>query len=47
MIDSEPFVVAVVRTMDAGRRAILRPILLGSARDRVAIRPRPACESGR
>jgi len=47
MIDSESFVVAVVRRVDAGRRTILQPILVGSARDRVAIRPRPACESER
>jgi hypothetical protein len=40
-------VVVIVRTADAGRRAIPQPILVGSARDRVAIQRRTACEHGR
>jgi len=47
MIDSVSLVFAVVRGVDAGRRTIPWPILVGSARDRVAIRRRPAYESGR
>jgi len=37
----------IVRRVDAGRRAIAQPILGGSARDRVAIQRRTACEHDR
>ncbi|WP_445149151.1 hypothetical protein [Baekduia sp. Peel2402] len=37
----------IVRRVDAGRRAIAQPILVGSASDRVAIQRRTACEHGR
>ncbi len=47
MIDSVSLVFAVVRGVDAGRRAFPWPILVGSARDRRVIRRRPACENGR
>jgi hypothetical protein len=44
---AESTVVVIVRTADAGRRAIAQPILVGSARNRVAIQRRRACEHGR
>jgi hypothetical protein len=47
MVDAESTVVVIVRTADAGRRAIPQPILVGSARSRVAIQRRRACEHGR
>jgi len=47
MVAAESTVVAVVRTADAGRRAIPQPILVGSASDRVAIQRRRARERGR
>jgi hypothetical protein len=40
-------VVVIVRPVDAGRRAIPQAILVGSARNRVAIQRRRACEHGR
>jgi hypothetical protein len=46
MVDAESTVVVVVRRVDAGRRTIPQAILVGSSRDRVAIRRRPACEHG-
>jgi hypothetical protein len=47
MVDAEWTVVVIVRRVDAGRRAIAQPILVGSARNRVAIQRRTACEHGR
>jgi hypothetical protein len=47
MLDAKLTVVVVVRRADAGRRAISQPILVGSARDRVAVQRRPAREHGR
>jgi hypothetical protein len=37
MVDAQSTVVAIVRRVDAERRAIAQPILVGSARNRVAI----------
>jgi hypothetical protein len=47
MVDAESSVVVIVRRVDAGRQAMPRPILVGSARCRVAIQRRTACEHGR
>jgi hypothetical protein len=47
MVDARSSVVVIVRRVDAGRRAIPQPILVGSARHRVAIQRRTACEHGR
>jgi hypothetical protein len=47
MVDAKLTVVVAVRRADAGRRTIPQPILVGSARNRVAIQRRPACEHGR
>jgi hypothetical protein len=47
MVDAKSTVVVIVRTADAGRHAIPQPILVGSARHRVAIRRRRACEHHR
>jgi hypothetical protein len=47
MVDAKSTVVVIVRRVDAGRRAIAQPILVGSARNRVAIQRRTACEHGR
>jgi hypothetical protein len=44
---AESSVVVVVRRVDAGRRAMAQPILVGSASRRVAIQRRPAGEHGR
>jgi hypothetical protein len=47
MVDAKSTVVVIVRRVDAGRRAIAQPILVGSARNRVAIQRRTTCEHGR
>jgi hypothetical protein len=47
MVDAGSTVVVIVRRVDAGRRAIPQPILVGSVRNRVAIQRRTACEHGR
>jgi hypothetical protein len=47
MVDAGSIVVVIVRTADAGRRAIPQPILVGSVRHRVAIQRRRACEHDR
>jgi hypothetical protein len=47
MVGASSTVVVIVRRVDAGRQAIPQPILVGSARNRVAIQRRTACEQGR
>jgi len=47
MVDAKSTVVVIVLRADAGRRAIPQPILVGSARNRVAIQRRPGREHGR
>jgi hypothetical protein len=47
MVDARSSVVVIVRRVDAGRRAMAQPILVGSASRRVAIQRRTACEHGR
>jgi hypothetical protein len=44
MVDAKSTGVVIVRRVDAGRQAIPRPILVGSARDRLTIQRRTACE---
>jgi hypothetical protein len=40
-------VIVIVRRVDAGRRAMALPILVGSVSRRVAIQRRTTCEHGR
>ncbi|HET6506549.1 MAG TPA: hypothetical protein VFG42_07160 [Baekduia sp.] len=47
MVDAKSTAGVIVRPADAGRRAVPQPILVGSARHRVAIQRRRACEHAR
>jgi hypothetical protein len=47
MVDAKVTAVVIVCRADAGRRTVPQPILVGSARDRVAIQRRPAREHDR